>query len=1177
MSAARLRWFIFLPALLPAAAWPQAGRTCSLPPTAPSCAPAAELAGEPEPAPDLGLLNPVDLLTGRKQQSDTDLPASRAWPLLQLQRHMNGDTPNPTPTLGPTGWALNYDLQVRSQGAALHLPDGRRLTLSPPARPEAGGWRWQGADGLMLHFNEQGWLTRLRTSARRWLHIERLPADRPDAHAVRQVRNHLGQVLRLDWQADRQALAVQTPAGLFRWRMTGQGGRPWLASVSRPDGLMRLYHAAPAPWSRRLGGVSLQAPGQPAHRLQQWDYDEQGRVRRIVSHALDQEWTASHEPGLSLWTQGQEQHRFAYSLIQGQARLDSLESRWCDGCPAYRTVWRHDAQGRWLQAGPWHAQRRADGSIRRLRQADGGWGPMTLDLDERGRLQGWDTLLTGPQTRRWNTDGTLAEVRHVGADGLLMQHDASGRLASLHHRRGQESELTRLRWLGHGLLRIEHPEETQRLKLRAGLLRERRLERRHSPGQAWTERFDYDDSQRLVRHHLPEGGRLDYRWDAQGRLAALDWTDAQGRLHSVVQARDPGYAWGNGLHLISRADATRHSVDLMLLRPDGSPVWTSARRLDAQGRVRAERHHYAALGQERTWRLDYDGAGRLAAYRQEGEQNVHWLAWEGTGALRARHPRPAPAMVRAPDGLPTRVGELDLDYGPSRRLRAVRSPAGILVQYRHDAFGQRILRIQGDRQRAFFHHGQQLLAELDLPATAQRIVSRRYLYAGLTPVGLIIYDEHGQGRLHYLHSDLMGAVRLATDEQGRTVWAADLDPLGQARILLEELELHLRLPGQYADPATGWHDNLLRTYSPRHGHYLEPDPLGPWPGSQALGYAGQQPLRRVDPLGLLLFAFDGTRQSRVTRSNVWKLAQLYREGAAHYHDGPGNPHSLDADALTAWRAGRILQTQWTRLLDSLQQAGPGPAATPVDLLGFSRGAALARDFANRILDHTQAGWFLLDDPLRGRIRACITPRFLGLFDTVAQFGLSGTHNSRYRLGVPEAWQWVAHAVSLHEHRHLFPLSALAQAMNVVEMPFIGAHSDIGGGVLPADPAPQPGDLDKVALAWMHWQARAAGLTLAQLPLTDLSVAHPILHDMRPAWQRSIQNGDRQVNYHGHGRDHAYQEQHPKLGAAMRRSVQALIRRHEDWRSREGHDAGVVDMKAYDAWLKDHLGWDREAY
>ncbi|WP_454003723.1 hypothetical protein [Alcaligenes sp. Marseille-Q7550] len=63
MSAARLRWFIFLPALLPAAAWPQAGRTCSLPPTAPSCAPAAELAGEPEPAPDLGLLNPVDLLT----------------------------------------------------------------------------------------------------------------------------------------------------------------------------------------------------------------------------------------------------------------------------------------------------------------------------------------------------------------------------------------------------------------------------------------------------------------------------------------------------------------------------------------------------------------------------------------------------------------------------------------------------------------------------------------------------------------------------------------------------------------------------------------------------------------------------------------------------------------------------------------------------------------------------------------------------------------------------------------------------------------------------------------------------------------------------------------------------------------------------------------------------------
>src|SRR3546814_15511402 len=101
-----------------------------------------------------------------------------------------------------------------------------------------------------------------------------------------------------------------------------------------------------------------------------------------------------------------------------------------------------------------------------------------------------------------------------------------------------------------------------------------------------------------------------------------------------------------------------------------------------------------------------------------------------------------------------------------------------------------------------------------------------------------------------------------------------------------DLSLDLRLPGQVFDAETGWHDNLLRTYLPGPGQYLEPDPLGPVPGSQALGYAAQQPRRYADPLGLLLFAFDGTRNSPMTRSNVWKMSQAYLDGPVYYHSGP---------------------------------------------------------------------------------------------------------------------------------------------------------------------------------------------------------------------------------------------------------------------------------------------------
>ena len=1221
---------LLLSCCFPILARSQSTLECPLPPSSTQCAPAAALGGQAEPAPDMGLLNPVDLLSGQKYQSDTDLPLSQAWPLLQLQRHWNGQGRNPTPTLGHTGWALNYDLQLRQQGHALFMPDGRQTRLYPPAQTQQAGWFWQGSNGLILRFDEQGWLIHVRVSTRQWLDIERFPGTHSQAYAVKTVRNHLGQALVFDWQSRTQgqgsgqeqgqnqaqvqalrqvqfqtktrplatittairaaetaaateeeatatatatAINIETPAGPFRLHLEQHGQQIWLASVSRPDGMRRLYHPAPTPWAHRLGGSSLQAPGQAAQQIQEWEYDAQGRVSRLRSQAFNQDWSARYEPGLSEWSLGKERHRFHYRDYQGQSRLQKLDSRLCERCPVHSTEWQYDPQGRWLQAGPWRAQRRANGSLSQLQQAQGGWGPLTLELDAHGRLQAWASEQHGSETRSWNPAGKLARIDYAEQGSLQIQYDQQGRLSRIEHQQGHETERSELDWLGPGALRIRHPHETQWLKLRAGLLQERRLERSHSPEQSWTERFEYDEQQRLTQYTLPEGGQLRYRWDTKGHLQSLDWISQDGHTQTVIQAQEVGYVWGNGLQLMTHADHTGQLVDLMLLHANGTPAWTQARRLDDQGKVLEDLHEYPLLHHTRHSRLNYDTQNRLTAFHQGDTKPAQWLAWEQSGALAARYPEPAAPIQRTPTGIATAVGAFNLEYGPNRRLRRVLAADTTVAEYRHDAFGQRIWRQQDQQERAFFFHGQQLMAELDLPAASGQLVSRRYLYAGLTPVGMIVYQPDGQGQLYYVHSDLMGAVRLISNQSAQAVWAADLNHLGQADILLETLEFNLRLPGQYAESATGWHDNLLRTYLPSHGQYLEADPLGPWPQTQAVGYARQQPLRHIDPTGLLLFAFDGTRQAPITNSNVWKLSQLYQDGAVHYSDGPGNPMTTDWDALTAWRAGRILESQWNNFLNRMQEQGPVPTAVPVDLLGFSRGAALARDFSNRILDHTQQGWFVLNDPQRGAIRACITPRFLGLFDTVAQFGLGGWGNAQYRLGVSEAWNWVAHAVAMHEHRILFPLSGLAQAMNTVEMPFIGAHSQIGGGVLP-DENGDISDLDKVALAWMHWQATAAGLTLAELGQTDLSIRHPILLDMRMPGLRLSTQGVRRVDYHGQGQDLLYQDSHPALGREVRNTLETLITRFNDWRLRGDNQVGWVDMDAYDAWLQNHLGWER---
>src|SRR5690606_17694147 len=123
--------------------------------------------------------------------------------------------------------------------------------------------------------------------------------------------------------------------------------------------------------------------------------------------------------------------------------------------------------------------------------------------------------------------------------------------------------------------------------------------------------------------------------------------------------------------------------------------------------------------------------------------------------------------------------------------------------------------------------------------------------------------------------------------------------------------------------------------------------------------------------------------------NVWKLSQAYRDGPVFYHPGPGTPLYINLDAATAGSATQIIENQWQSLLNTLASPGWKNETFPIDIIGFSRGAALARHFGNRILQHTDNGLFSYLDTLRGRVSACIDLRFMGLFDTVAQFGPSG--------------------------------------------------------------------------------------------------------------------------------------------------------------------------------------------
>jgi uncharacterized protein (DUF2235 family) len=223
---------------------------------------------------------------------------------------------------------------------------------------------------------------------------------------------------------------------------------------------------------------------------------------------------------------------------------------------------------------------------------------------------------------------------------------------------------------------------------------------------------------------------------------------------------------------------------------------------------------------------------------------------------------------------------------------------------------------------------------------------------------------------------------------------------------------------------------------------------------------------------MALYAFDGTgiedREGADFDSNVLDFFRAYDD--ASRNDDPGAERGslylkgigtrartlvgeLKSEAFGIGGHRRVRQA-----MDRLENNIEG-GDTVVDIVGFSRGAALALSFGNEV----------------ARKLPMIGVRFIGVWDVVGQFGLPGVHlNAGHDLRLPPNAACCYHAMALDESRALFPLTRLGRGFDASrtlrEVWFRGVHSDVGGG---------NGNrgLNWIALNWMYENARRHGLPI----------------------------------------------------------------------------------------------------
>ncbi|MDH2433318.1 RHS repeat-associated core domain-containing protein [Pokkaliibacter sp. MBI-7] len=506
---------------------------------------------------------------------------------------------------------------------------------------------------------------------------------------------------------------------------------------------------------------------------------------------------------------------------------------------------------------------------------------------------------------RWSPGGQLLEIREGKAGyadtvRIELQRDALGNMVRRHTYLGS---------------RQPHPDSSddyhydQRSRLTGAHNEAARL------AQQWLPDNRLSAAQGWIKdgmHELHEW-RLGWQYDAQGRLQHLQLADgSQLTRHYDHFHRLTGLSY-QGQRVLSRSlnafgsEEERYAGETSTA-PAGALLrqgYDCRNRLLTQHSQGRQRDYHYGLHQQ-LQQVDDSELGSVCYGYDALRQLTEELHTDREGAEQRRayvfdswgnpsHFKGLPAEATH-DRL-TLLGNRRFHHDERGNQTAVYSVAGELLQRRvFDGLNQ-LREVQGADYTAVYHYdplGRRVCKEVsryeqvreeddgDDPSTwTRRLLSRQrtfYYWSGNQLIGestdghyrWYIYeslpdqpqqDSHrpllliDNGEVYHYLLDHRGAPFALLDQQGNSVWRAQMDAWGQAVILQADIRNPLRLQGQYCDDESGLHYQRYRYFDPATGRFISQDPIGLLGGLNPYRYA-PNPISWIDPLGLCAEALE---------------------------------------------------------------------------------------------------------------------------------------------------------------------------------------------------------------------------------------------------------------------------------------------------------------------------------
>ncbi len=359
----------------------------------------------------------------------------------------------------------------------------------------------------------------------------------------------------------------------------------------------------------------------------------------------------------------------------------------------------------------------------------------------------------------------------------------------------------------------------------------------------------YTRSTPLVsRYDVVASATTSWSGNALGSFTA-SYTDNRGWRNGHSSGSSGGTPAGSWSKLLNLGDGVTASFSFDgsgELTGEPSPSWQNAAGT-------------ADLG-VRTWGWSYDLAGnRLTETNLSPTQTTSYAAdslnrYSSITGLRAE-----PTYSYDADGNLTQDGTWTYSYDAENRLISV-TKSGQTLNFVYDYLGRRIRKTvtgTGAVDLKFLWNGWTLAAELQADGST---IVRSYIWGpdqsgGGGHHGALLGTYNAAGSLSYAMPDALGNIVGYLNSSGAIAAAVEYSPVGKGlNVYLNGATLSdypIGFSGEYMDWETGTVYYGLRYYAPKHGRFLNRDPIEETGGNNLYGFVGNDPVNAWDHLGMV--------------------------------------------------------------------------------------------------------------------------------------------------------------------------------------------------------------------------------------------------------------------------------------------------------------------------------------